>query len=107
MVKDGHCSIIEVACPYESSIEYLNQSVRDKFHKYIPLLNKLSQVDCNSGEIISLVIELLKYLRLSKHKEALQMTETKGSVNTLHHHFRREDFEKRVDVECLITDKDS
>ena len=69
-------------------------------------MQDLQQVDCQSGEIISLVIGSLgtitswtnaelRKLKLCKHKEALQMTVIKGSVNILHHHLRRDDFERR------------
>ena len=58
--------------------------------KYKPLLNELSQVNYSSGEIISLVFSSLgtkisntnknlKKLHLSKQKDTLPMTVTKGS----------------------------
>ena len=99
------CVIIELTCPYESSIEYLDQRAQDKVTKYQPLLQDLQQVDCQSGEIISLVIGSLgtitrtnaelRKLKLSKHKELLQMTVIKGNVNILNHHLRRDDFQRR------------
>ena len=84
-------------------MEYHDQQAEDKVDKYKPLLEDLQQVDCHYGEIISLVIgslgtitnwintELLR-LKLSRHKETLQMTVIKGSVNILNHHLRRDDF---------------
>lgn len=52
----GHCYIIELTCPYETSIAYLDQRAQDKMNKYKPLFKDLKQLDCHSGEIISLVI---------------------------------------------------
>ena len=103
MINERHCIIIEFTCPYESSIKYLDQRAQDKVNKYRPLLQDLQQVDCQSGEIISQVIGSLgtitswtnaelRKLKLSKHKEALQMTVIKGSVNILNHHLQRDDF---------------
>ena len=105
MINERHCVIIELTCPYESSIEYLDQRAQDKVTKYQPLVQDLQQVDCQSGEIISLVIGLLGTItswtnaelrksKLSKHREALQMTVIKGSVNILNHHLRRDDFQR-------------
>ena len=59
MVVDEHCKIVEVTCPYETNIDYLNQEAQDKINKYKPLLNELNQVECDSGEVISLVIGCL------------------------------------------------
>ena len=84
----------------------MDQRAQDKVTKYQPLLQDLQQVDCQSGEIISLVIGLLGTItswtnaelrksKLSKHKEALQMTIIKSSVNILNHHLRRHDFQRR------------
>ena len=103
MINERHCIIIEFTCPYESSIKYLYQRAQDKVNKYQPLLQDLQQVDCQSGEIISQVIGSLgtitswtnaelRELKLSRHKEALQMTVIKGSVNILNHHLQRDDF---------------
>lgn len=37
--EDGHCVIIEVTCPYESSFEYFQQRKTDKEKKYQSLIN--------------------------------------------------------------------
>ena len=92
MINERHCIIIKFTCPYESSIEYLDQQAQDKVNKYQPLLQDLQQVDCQSGEITSWTNAELRKLKLSKHKEALQMTVIKGSVNILNHHLQRDDF---------------
>ena len=106
ITHNRHSYIIEIRCPYECIVEYLDQRARDKVQKYKPLLKELSQVNCNTGKVISLVIgamgtitdttnKQLKQLKLTKQKEALQITVIKGSVNILNHHFRRDDFGKR------------
>ena len=106
MTHNRHCYTIEIRCPYECIVEYLDQRARDKVQKYKPLLKELSQVNCNTGKVISLVIgamgtitdttnKQLKQLKLTRQKEALQITVIKGSVNILNHHFRRDDFDKR------------
>ena len=106
MTHNRYCYAIEIRCPYECIVEYLDQRARDKVRKYKPLLKELSQVNCNTGEVISLVIgamgtitdtmnKQLKQLKLTKQKEALQITVIKGSVNILNHHFRHDDFHKR------------
>ena len=59
MIDRGHCYIIELMCPYETSMKYLDQQVQDKVEKYKPLLKDLKQVDCHSGDVISLVISSL------------------------------------------------
>lgn len=59
----GHCYIIELTCPYETSIAYLDQRAQDKMNKYKPLFKDLKQVDCHSGEIISLVISSNQLVR--------------------------------------------
>ena len=46
MTIEGHCYIIEVTCPYETSLN--QQRARNKFEKYKPLLKDLAQVNCNS-----------------------------------------------------------
>ena len=56
LIDKGHCYIIELTCPYETSIEYLDQRAQDKVVKCKPLLKDVRQVDCHSCEIISLVI---------------------------------------------------
>ena len=104
MTIEGHCYIIEVTCPYETSLN--QQRARNKFEKYKPLLKDLAQVNCNSWEVISLVFDSLgtvdsntnkslNKLKLMKQKTALQMTVMKGSVNIIHNHLGREDFKKR------------
>ena len=106
MTNEGRCYIIEVTCPYETSLNYLQQRAHNRAEKYKPLLKNLAQVNCNSREAISLVLgslgtidsntnESLKKLKLIKHKTALQMSVMKGSVNIIHNHLRRDDFEKR------------
>lgn len=52
IIKDAHCIIIEVMSS-ESSIKCLEQKAREKTTKYKSLLKELSQVNSNSGEIIS------------------------------------------------------
>ena len=82
MTHNRHCYTIEIRCPYECIVEYLDQRARDKVQKYKPLLKELSQVNCNTGEVINLVIgamgtitdttnKQLKQLKLTKQKEAL------------------------------------
>ena len=56
LIKDEHCLVIIVLCPYEVSIKHLNQRGRDKVLRYKPRLNVLTQVDWHSNEIISLVV---------------------------------------------------
>ena len=99
MIDKGHCSIIKLTCPYETSIAYLDQRAQDKVVKYKPLLKDLKQVDCHCDEIISLVISSLGtisnwtntqlcQLKLRKFKEALQMTVIKDNVNILNYVIR-------------------
>ena len=59
MIDKGHCYIIELTCPYETSIGYLGRRGQDKPVKYKALLKDLDQADCHSGQIISLVIGYL------------------------------------------------
>ena len=68
MLKDGHCYIVEVTCPYESSMDYPEQRVRDKTSRYKPLLHELSQVNCNSGEVLSLVFGSLETINNTTNK---------------------------------------
>lgn len=68
MLKDGHCYIVEVTCPYESSMDYPEQRVRDKTSRYKPLLHELSQVNCNSGEVLSLVFGSLETFHNTTNK---------------------------------------
>ena len=69
------------------------------------LLKDVKQVDCHSCEIISLVIGSLgtilnwtntelRGFKLSRFKEALEITVIKGSVNILNQHLRHSDFNK-------------
>ena len=103
---EGHCYIIEITCPYETSLNYLQQRAHYKLEKYKPPLKDLAQVNCNSREVISFVFGSLgtidsnmnksfKKLKVMKHKTALQMIVMKGSVNIIHKHLGRNDFEKR------------
>ena len=106
VVKDGHCHIMEITCPYEVSREYLQSQEEEKINKYKGLIqNELNQVECNSGEVLSIVIgslgtmlertnESLKRLTLTKHRQAFQMTAIKGTVNILNSHMRRDDSKK-------------
>ena len=106
VVKDGHCQIIEITCPYEVSREYLQSQGEEKNNKYKGLIqNELNQVECNSGEVLSIVIgslgtmlertnKSLKRLTLTKHRQAFQMTAIKGTVNILNSHMRRDDSKK-------------
>ena len=106
MIDRGHYYIIKLPCPYERSTAYLDQRAHDKVEKYKPFLKDLTQVHGHSGEVISFVIgslgtiptwtnKQLSRLKLSKFKEALQMTVIKGSVNVLNYHLRHNDFNKR------------
>ena len=115
VVKDGHRQIIEVTCPYEVSREYLQYREEEKINKHIKGLiqNELNQVECNSGEVLSTVNgslgtmlertnKSLKKLKLTKHREAFQMTAIKGSVNILNSHLRRE-FQKGLKCKKAFT----
>ena len=105
--ENRHCTVIEVTCPYEISKKYLQQREEEKRAKYKRLVqHELSQVECETGEVVSIVIgsmgtipkktnENLKKMKLTRQREALQMTVMKGSVNILNSHFRRDDFKKR------------
>ena len=86
MVKDGHCTIIEMTCPYEASMDYLQQREEENVSKCIALIQgELHQVECHTGEVISLVIGRmgtilektngnLKRVRLTKQRGTFQMT---------------------------------
>lgn len=106
MIDGDKCFIIEITIPYEGSQEYLQQRRQEKIAKYEPLIKEeLQQVQCTEGEVIPLVIgalgtiteesnQDLKRLKLTKQRDALQMTVSTGSVNILNNHFRRQDFDK-------------
>ena len=105
MVDGDKCYIIEITIPYENSEQYLQQRRTEKIDKYKQLINEeLRQVKCTEGEMIPIVIgalgtiteecnQDLKRLKLTKHRDALQMTVATGSVNVLNNHFRRHDFD--------------
>lgn len=106
MIDRGHYYIIKLPCPYETSTAYLDQRAHDKVEKYKPFLKDLKQVHGHSGEVISFgngslgtiptwTNKQLSRLKLSKFKEALQMTVIKGSVHVLNYCLQHDDFNKR------------
>ena len=115
VAKDGHCQIMQATCPYEVSREYLQSRGEEKINKYKGLIqNELNQVECSSGEVLSIVIdtlgamlertnESLKKLKLTKHCAAFQMTAIKGSVSILNSHLRRDDFKKGLKRKKVLT----
>lgn len=107
IIEGSKATIIEVTIPYETSKEYLQQRRLDKQKKYERLMtpDALRQAECTEAEIIPIVIgslatidentnKSLRQLKLSNHRDALQMTVAQGTVNILNNHFRRQDFDK-------------
>ena len=105
MVNGEKLSIVEVTLPYEISEGYLEKWRSEKKAKYKRLVEEeLQQTQCTEGETIPIVIGALgtmtkqtladlKHLKLTKQKDALQMTIARGSINIINNHLRRQDFD--------------
>lgn len=46
MIDKGHCTIMELTCPYETNVTYRDQRAEGKIEKYKALLKDLKQVNC-------------------------------------------------------------
>ena len=100
MVNREKVSKVEVTLPYETSEEYLEKRRSEKKAKYKRLVEEeLQQTQCTEGEIIPIVIGALgtmtkqtladlKHLKLTKQKDALQMTIATGSINIISNHLQ-------------------
>ena len=99
MVNGEKVSIVEVTLPYEISEEYLEKLRSEKKAKYQRLVEEeLHQTQCTEGEMTNgtmtkQTLADLKHLKLTKQKDALQMTIATGSINIINNHLRRQDFD--------------
>ena len=108
--ENGHCILIEVTCPYETSTEYLRQRKTEKEQKYRYLIkDELWQVGASTGEVIAIIIgamgtiledshKSLKKIEIVEQCNALQMTAMNSSViamNTLPETFTREPIDEK------------